>query len=186
MGAKGGQGRGGGSGAKAPRPPGAPTPEERAEVVVTKLERFIREKRSATAGVSFKSWQAMARQEIADAVRAVETEQARDSRLLDRLVIMGGAALSTIGVWGTALAIDQAPDRVWAAVFIMAGGFVLLWVMGVLFIRAPFGRFRQEQRQAALRRMDGLHRQVRRLENDLKARTRKLQKDLDAADLDPS
>lgn len=179
-----GKGRGGGSG-MAPRPPGAPTPEERAEVVVTKLERFIREKRSPSAGVSFKSWQAMARQEITDAVRAVEQEQRRDSRALDRLVLLGGAALSTIGVWGTALAIGQAPDRVWAAVAIMAAGFVLLWIMGALFIRSPFGRFRAEQRQGAMRRVDDLHRQVRRLENDLKARAKKLQKDLDADDLEP-
>lgn len=185
MAGKGAKGRAGGAG-KAPRPPGAPTPDERAEVVVTKLERFIREKRSANAGVSFKSWQAMARQEIADAVRGVEAEQARDSRLLDRLVILGGAALATIGVWGTALAIDQAPDRVWAAVAIMAGGFVLLWVMGALFVRSPFGRFRDERRRAALGRMADLHRQVRRLENELKARAKKLQKDLDEADLDPT
>ncbi|SOE01151.1 hypothetical protein [Caenispirillum bisanense] len=185
MAGKGAKGRAGGAG-KAPRPPGAPTPDERAEVVVTKLERFIREKRSASAGVSFKSWQAMAKQEIADAVRAVEGEQAKDSRVLDRLVLLGGAALSTIGVWGTALAIGQAPDRVWAAVAIMAAGFVLLWIMGALFVRSPLGRFRDERRQAALRRMDDLHRQVRRLENELKARAKGLQKELDAHDLDPS
>lgn len=177
------KGRGGGNArAAAARPPGAPSPDERADVVVTKLERFIRENRSASAGVSFKSWQGMARQEIADAIRAVEGRQARESRMIDRLVLLAGAALSTIGVWGTALAIGQAPDRVLAAALILLAGLVLLWIMGALGLRAPFGRLRDAQRRAALARVDDLHRQVRRLEVDLKSRAKKLQQERDAQD----
>jgi hypothetical protein len=145
-------------------------------VVVTKLERFIREGRSASAGVSFKSWQGMAKAEIAAALKATEGQEARAGRTIDRLILLGGAALSTIGVWGTALAVDQAPDRVVAAVLILLGGLVLLW------IGAPFGRLRDAHRRAALKRVDDLHRQVRRLEVDLKSRAKKLQAERDAQD----
>lgn len=181
-----GKGRAGGKGAEAtPRPPGAPTPEERAEVVVTKLERFIREGRSATAGVSFKSWQGMAKAEITAALRAAEGQEARANRLIDRLVLLGGAALSTIGVWGTALAIGQAPDRIVAAVLVLLSGLALLWIGGALGLRAPLGRFRDDRRRAALKRVDDLHRQVRRLEVDLKSRAKKLQAERDAQDEAP-
>lgn len=179
------KGRAGGGGKAAStqsRPPGAPTPEERAEVVVIKLERFIREGRSATAGVSFKSWQSMAKAEIAAALKAAESQEARASRLIDRLVLLGGAALSTIGVWGTALAIGQAPDRILAAVLILLSGLMLLWVGGALWLRGPLGRFRDDRRRAALKRVDDLHRQVRRLEIDLKSRAKKLQAERAAQD----
>jgi hypothetical protein len=151
-------------------------------VVVTKLERFIREGRSASAGVSFKSWQGMAKAEIAAALKATEGQEARAGRTIDRLILLGGAALSTIGVWGTALAVDQAPDRVVAAVLILLGGLVLLWIGGALWFRAPFGRLRDAHRRAALKRVDDLHRQVRRLEVDLKSRAKKLQAERDAQD----
>lgn len=178
-------GKGGKARASAARPPGAPAPDERAEVVVTKLERFIRENRSASAGVSFRSWQAMAKQEITDAIRAVEGRQARESRTLDRLVLLAGAALSTIGVWGVALAIGQAPDRVLAAGLVLFAGLVVLWIMGALGLRSPIGRVKDARRRAALARVDDLHRQVRRLESDLKSRAKKLREERDAMDEGP-
>lgn len=164
------------------RSPGTPTPEERAALVVTRLERFIRDGRSASAGVSFKSWQAMARQEIADALRAVEDREARENRTLDRLVLLAGAALSTIGVWGMALALDQAPDRVIAAGLVLFAGLVVLWIMGALGLRSPIGRIRDARRRAALARVDDLHRRVRRLEIELKSRAKALQAERDVLD----
>ena len=45
-----------------------PTPDERAEYVILRLEQFIRDGRTIDEGMSFKKWQTMAKTEIALAI----------------------------------------------------------------------------------------------------------------------
>ena len=49
-----------------------PSPDERAEYVILRLEQFIREGRTFDEGMSFKIWQAMAKVEIAIAIAESE------------------------------------------------------------------------------------------------------------------
>lgn len=159
--------------------PDRPSPEDRADLVVTKLERFIRDHRTLSKGVSFRKWQELARSEIADQLRDVDGQHAADHRTLDRTLMVLGAALSTIGIWGTALAIDAAPDRVIAGVVTLFAGLVVLWCVGVLGLRSPLRRFRRDRAREGLTRVHTLNRKVRDLEHQLKAREKALRKQVD-------
>lgn len=153
--------------------------EEKAEIVVTRLERFIRDHRTLSRGVSFRKWQDLAKTEIADLLKEQETQQAREHRYVEKTLMLIGAGLATIGVWGTALALTMAPDRVLAAVLTLAGGFITLWGVGALGLRTPFRQFQTENARLALDRVRAVNRTVRDLEHQLKKRKKALEKELD-------
>lgn len=153
-------------------------PEERAEYIVMKLERFIREGRTLSQGVSFRQWQGLAKAEIIDMIRDVETRHARESRTLERSLMVLGTGLATIGVWGTALAIGAAPDRLVAGFLVLLSGLIVLWVVGSLGMRSPFKRFQADQRRLTTERVRSLHRKVRDLEGELKQRKKRLEAEL--------
>jgi len=155
------------------------TPEERADVVVTRLERFIRDHRTLSKGVSFRKWQDMARTEIAELLHEAQGQHEDDHRYLDRTLMVFGAGLATIGVWGTALAIGAAPDRVFAGILTLLGGVAVLWCVGALGLRSPFKRFRRDMTRDAMVRVHGINRKVRDLEHQLKKRQKALAKQLD-------
>lgn len=154
--------------------------EERAEVVVTRLERFIRDHRTLTGGVSFRKWQDMAKTEIADLLREIETEQVREGRALERTLMVVGVGLATIGFWGTVLALSMAPDRVIAGVLTLLGGVIALWGIGALGLRSPFKRFQTDHTRITLDRARMVNRKVSELEHQLKKRKKALEKELDA------
>ncbi|MFA7430130.1 MAG: hypothetical protein WCZ23_08230 [Rhodospirillaceae bacterium] len=164
---------------------GHPTPEERAEVVIMRLERFIRDHRTTSnKGMSFRKWQDMGRAEIADMIRDAQSIEARETRLLERALILLGAGLATVGLWGTALAIDMAPDRVIAGILTLFGGFIILWAMGMLGVRTPFRQIAATNRRLALERVRSLNRKVTDLEHALKKRHKALEKELDRPPLE--
>lgn len=164
---------------------GHPTPEERADLVVMRLERFIRDHRmQSNKGMSFRKWQDMARSEIAETIRDAQSIEARDTRVLERALILLGAGLATVGLWGTALAIDMAPDRVIAGVLTLFGGLVILWAMGMLGLRTPFRQIAATNRRRALERVRSLNRKVTDLEHALKKRHKALEKELDRPPLE--
>lgn len=156
-----------------------PSPEDRADLVVTKLERFIRDHRTLSKGVSFRKWQELARSEIADQLRDVEGQHEADHRSLERTLMALGAGLATIGIWGTALAIGAAPDRVIAGILTLFGGVIVLWVVGALGLRSPIRRFRRDLARDGLSRVQTLNRKVRDLEHQLKKRQKSLERQLD-------
>ena len=49
-----------------------PTPHERADLIVRRLENFIREGRTEDGGINFRKWQEMAVLEVANAIRDAE------------------------------------------------------------------------------------------------------------------
>lgn len=157
----------------------SPTPEERAEIIVTRLERYIRDHRTLSRGVSFRKWQELAKNEIIAMAREMETQHERDHRWLDRALMVFGAGLATVGVWGTALALAAAPNRTVAAVLTVLGGLVILYMVGALGLRSPLKRFQMSSTRAAIGRIRTFHKQVKDLEDGLKKRRKALERDLD-------
>jgi hypothetical protein len=155
------------------------SPEEKAEVVVTRLERFIRDHRTLSRGVSFRQWQDLARREIVDLLREMESRHQDDHRFLDRTLMILGAGLATVGLWGTALAVHAAPDRVFVGILTLLGGLSVLWCLGALGLRSPLRRFRRDLTRDRMTRVHGLNRKVRELEDQLKKRRKALERDLD-------
>ena len=49
-----------------------PTPHERADLIVRRLENFIRKGRTEDGGINFRKWQEMAVLEVANAIRDAE------------------------------------------------------------------------------------------------------------------
>ena len=62
-----------------------PTPHERADLIVRRLENFIREGRTEDGGINFRKWQEMAVLEVANAIRDAEKYLTKQSFLIDEL-----------------------------------------------------------------------------------------------------
>jgi len=145
---------------------GHPTPAQRADFVVKRLEQFIREGRTFAEGMSLSQWQDMARMEIALAVAAAE-EAARDSDVVTRRVMFTlAAALVTVGFWGTVFAFDKAPYLVVAFIFTITGLITLAIVGEWQFIKY-FRRHQARKREKSLHRIEDLTRRIKRMEKEL-------------------
>lgn len=150
-----------------------PSPQQRADYVVRKLEHFIREGKSEH-GLSFKTWQAMARAEIANAFADIEERQARHRADLTmrRMLIVGAAALVTIGFWGTVLAVDHRYGEL-SAVLLIIAGLVLAALAIELGLRRTLNRLTQRRRNSALGRIEDFDRQLRKLEAEIRQKVAK-------------
>jgi len=150
-----------------------PSPEERAEFVIMRLEQFIREGRTFAEGMSFKVWQAMAKVEIAIAIAEAELGQQQDDVVTKRLLFTFGAALVTVGFWGTAVSLHKVGYLAGAIVTGLAG-FVLIGVAGEWRFRKWRKRRQAKKRRLALARIEGLNRRIKRLESDLEKEEKRL------------
>ncbi|WP_019643638.1 hypothetical protein [Novispirillum itersonii] len=155
------------------------TPEEKAEVIVLKLERFIRDNRTLAKGVSFRKWQELARLEIASAIRSKEVLRDLESRALDRAMIVLGVGLATVGVWGSLLAVDAGPSRIIAGTLTFIGGMMTLWVAGALGLKSPLKRFQSNRRRSHMKKVRALHAEVLALESYLKKRKKQLEEEIE-------
>ena len=157
---------------KLPKLPPGPSPEERADFVVKRLEEFIREKKSPE-GMNFKQWQALCKAEIAAAIAAAVKEQTQGDAALKRVLFAGAAALVTVGFWGMAVSLGRADYLLAGAVCLVAGivfmGFVGEW---------SFSRWRNKRRTRA--RMETLAR-VGDLDKRLKALEKERETELERA-----
>lgn len=152
-----------------------PSPDERAEYVIMRLEQFIREGRTFDEGMSFKIWQAMAKTEIAIAVAEAELGQQKDEGVTRRLLFTFAAALVTIGFWGTAVSLHKVAYLAGAVVIGLAG-LILLGVAGEWRFR-KWSQVRQaNKRRKALARVEDLNRRIKRLEHDLEKEEKRLTK----------
>ena len=84
-----------------------PSPDERAEYVILRLEQFIHEGRTFAEGMSFKIWQSMAKVEIAIAIAEAELGQQKEEAVTKRLLFTFSGALVTVGSWGTAVSLHK-------------------------------------------------------------------------------
>ena len=158
-----------------------PTPEERAHVIIKRLEKFIREGRTERGGIPFKRWQELAVYEVCNAIRDAERHWRGDQRFLTRGLAVGAAALVTVGVWGTVLAAQVAPDRQTAAVILIAAGGILFAILAAWGIKRVDKYYQGTRRRDHFRRIFHFDRQLAQLDQDLERRLKELEETLKEA-----
>lgn len=156
-----------------------PTPQERADVIVKRLEKFIRDGKSDRGGISFKRWQELAVHEVSNAIRDAEKRWRQDNRFISRGLSVGAATIVTIGVWGTVLASAAAPDRQTAALILIIAGGVLFALLGAWGIKRLDKFYQIGRRRDHLRRVYNFDRQLAQLDIDLEKRLKELEETLD-------
>ena len=156
-----------------------PTPEERAHVIVKRLEQFIREGRTERGGIAFKRWQELALHEVSNAILDAEKYWRRDQRFITRGLAVGASALITVGMWGTVLAAQAAPDRQTAAIILVISGAILFAVLGAWGIRRLDKFYQLGRRRDHFRRIFDFDRQLAQLDVDLEKRLKELEASLE-------
>lgn len=148
----------------------APSPQERADYIVRKLEQLIRDGKSDAKnpkGMSFKTWQGLARAEIANAFADIEGRKLdkRHDLTAKRLLVVGASALVTIGFWIAVTLIDRTYGRIPSFIIMTAGG-VMLLVLAELGFRHLVARYKTERRKHLFTRIEDFDTQLKRLENE--------------------
>ena len=142
------------------------TAEDRADYIVARLEKFIREGRKDEQGMSFDKWKQMARSEIAIAVAEAEMSQKHDELHSKRVLFVAASSMITIGFWGTVASMDKIEYLVGAVICGLAG-ILLLLAVGDWRIRSWAERREAKKRREILGRIEGLNRRIKRLEKEL-------------------
>ncbi len=155
--------------------PPDPTPEQRADFVVRRLEQFIRDGRTVAEGMSFRQWQDMARGEIAEALKAAENVNQRGDAVTRRLLFTVAAAFVTVGFWGALYAYDKV-EFLAVALIVGVTGLVLLGVLGEWRIMAFIRRRQAHRRRRSLHRVEDLTRRIRKMERELEDKHDALEK----------
>ena len=140
-----------------------PTPDERAEFVILRLEQFIRDGGSLDEGVSLKKWQVMAKEEIATAIAEAEEIQEYGETKNRRILFVSAAAIVTIGFWGAAVSFQKVEDLL-AGVICGFAGIVLLSVASGRKASKLYKRLRGKERRKRLAHIKNLNKRIRRLE----------------------
>lgn len=160
---------------------GNPTPAERADLIVKRLEEFIRDGKVARAergqkgGISFRVWQDLARVEIANTVADAERTRVRDDRTVKRVLATAGASLASLGFLGAGVTFGDMDNQLAANIGMVAGLLLFLAGLELPFRRAVKG-VSQWDRHRRLRRIRELDQQVRELERHLDRRRKALEK----------
>ncbi len=163
----------------APGRDGHPSPEQRAEFVLKRLEQFIRDGRTIAEGMPFKQWRDMARAEIAKAIIEAENDHQDDFIVTRRLLFTVASALVTIGFWGTLMAFDKAHYLAVAIIFTIAG----LWLFAVIGewrIRKHLKVRKARNRSRGLKKVENLTKRIRKMEIELKGEVERMEKLLKA------
>jgi hypothetical protein len=150
-----------------------PTPQERADYLVRKLEQFIREGKTER-GMSFRTWQAMARTELANAFADIEqrTAQTRADLTVRRILTVCAVALVTIGFWGAVLAVDHRYGPV-ASILVAVAGLVLAAIAAEFATRRVLDRLKLQRRKTAFGKIEDFDKQLRKLETEIWRRLEK-------------
>lgn len=154
-----------------------PTPAERAEYVIMRLEQFIRDGRTLDEGMSFKKWQSMAKTEIAIAVAEAENSQQHDEISSRRVLFVAAAAMVTIGFWGTAVSVHNVGNMA-AGIVCTIAGVVLLGAAGGWRARKWNNSRQARERRKRLARIENLNKRIKRLESMLEKEEEALEKAL--------
>ncbi len=152
-----------------------PTPDERAQFIMQRLEQFIREGRTLSEGMSFRKWQEMATIEIANAIVETQVDAQDDDIVTKRLLFTFGAAFITIGFWGGLWAYDQV-HYIGAAFLCGAAGMIMIGVALEWRFRKFWKRRQVGVRQKSLRRCQDLTRRIKQMEFELEKEEKRLKK----------
>lgn len=164
----------------------APTPEDRAQIVVRILEQAIREGRNETSlrtksgrpGLSFRQWQDIAAVEIANTIRDAEAEVVKRKGVGNRIAMTLGACLVTLGFFGAAVAWGRV-DRTLAAVASLAAGAGLLLTAMEIPIRLSWRKARAKRRARKFENIRSLEKQIRALERFLEDKKEALEEQIE-------
>jgi len=156
-----------------------PTPHQRAEYIVRKLEQFIRDGKNER-GMSFKTWQSLARAELINAFAEQDKRLLRKSGDLftKRIVLTAAAALVTIGFWGVVMSVDTHFGGL-AALIIFGSGIILAAIGFELGVRRIILAMREESRKRGLDRIANYDDLIKQLEDEM---WRKLKKTREKAE----
>ena len=155
-----------------------PLPDEHAEYVIRRLEKFIRDGRTLDEGMSFQKWQFMAKTEIALSITETQNNQKYDEINSRRVLFISASAITTIGFWGTAISLEK--------VAYLPGGIICLIAgLAILFL-AGKGRYSSYKnhkngikRAGRLIKIKTLNNRVKRLERDLEEEEKRLGKSIE-------
>lgn len=153
-----------------------PTPDERAEFIMQRLEQFIREGRTISEGMNLQKWQDMAKIEIANAIIESELDAQDDDVVTKRLLFTFGAAFITIGFWGGLWAYDKV-HYVGAAFLCGAAGMIMLGVAMEWRFRKYWKKRQVGVRGKSLRRCQDLTRRIKKMEHELEKEEKRLKKE---------
>ena len=152
------------------RPSSKTTPRQRGELIVKRLENFIRDGRSDKGGMSFRRWQEMAVNEFTNALLDAERDGQRDNQFMLRVISVGGLAVVTIGFWGAIVVSGLAYDRQLVAFILIGAGGLLSVVSGLWGLRRVAGHFLSGRREVRLQRIANFDYQLVQLDNELQKR----------------
>lgn len=156
-----------------------PTPEERAEFIMARLEQFIRDGRTISEGMNLRQWQDMAKVEIANAIVETQIDAHDDDVVTKRVLFTFGASFTTIGFWGGLWAYDQL-HYIGAAFLCGAAGLFMIGVALDWQFRSFWKRRQLGVRQKSLRRVQDLTRRIKKMEAELEKEEKRLEKELKA------
>ncbi len=143
-----------------------PTPNERANFVIIRLEQFIRNGRSFDEGMSFKKWQTMAGNEIATAIAEAENTRGKHESMLRRLIFVVASAMVTIGFWGVAASLGNV-DHLLAGIICTSAGGVLFFSIGIWRFGKWNNRRKTIERSKRMRRIAQINKRIKQLELEL-------------------
>ncbi len=142
-----------------------PTPEQQTDYLVRKLEQTIRDNRTVK-GMSFRTWQAIAREEILTAMRSNEKRLHVHDQTVNRLVLVAASSLVTIGFWGAMVAVNSAYGGVSAIVTLVAGA-ALFFVTADWGIKRFVSGYNKEKRVERLAHIEDLDKRIKRMEHEM-------------------
>jgi len=156
-----------------------PTPDERAEYIVKRLELFIRENREPFKGMNFNKWQQLARAEISNSLRDYEKSRYDQNVVTRRMLFILGSSIATIGFWGVAAAFGRI-DYMLAGMICLIAGIIVLAHAGEWMTRTMWKKSQAQKRARAYNNAVSLDRQIKQMEKELKIKAKELEKTLGA------
>lgn len=152
-----------------------PTPDERAAFVMFRLEQFIREGKTIDEGMSLRKWQIMAQHEIAATITDAQRSMIREEPVTQRLLLVFGASVTTIGFWGAAVSLHDIGYVVGASVCAFAG-LALIATAGEWRIRRFWSKREADTRRRNLAKVESLNKRVKKLLAELENEAEALEK----------
>lgn len=166
-----------------------PTPEERAEIVIKKMEQFIRTGRERIAkqadnkvnvmqGISYKKWQDAAKTEIALAIRNAVLDEVKDNKFSQNILMTVGACFVTLGFLGAGIAWGSIGKVLAAALSVIVG--IILLAIGVTWLLSgSIGEIISDKRKARIARINNLEKQIKKMESFLLNKKTTLKEEID-------
>lgn len=150
-----------------------PTARQRGELIVKRLDNFIRESQSSNRGMSYTRWQEMAIQEFTNAILDSQRNFRMENQFITRVILVGAVAIVTIGFWGAIVAAGVSYDRQIIGLMLLGAGSILFLSAAFWGLRKFSNRFIMIKRRKLFQKIHSFDQQLMQLDIDLK---RKLDK----------